>query len=108
MTERSATVGSRLQPTVRKIRVMSKKSPSDKNGIHSDARAAGHHDTSVLHATREQQIARLAYEKAEARGFLPGHEMDDWLEAESEIDGNHAPHLHVARPATARATSHRQ
>jgi hypothetical protein len=30
-------------------------------------------------------IAERAYLKAEKRGFEPGHEMDDWLEAEMEI-----------------------
>ena len=30
-------------------------------------------------------IAEHAYFKAEKRGFAPGHEMDDWLEAEQEV-----------------------
>lgn len=30
-------------------------------------------------------IARLAYFKAEKRGFVPGYELDDWLEAEREF-----------------------
>lgn len=30
-------------------------------------------------------IAVLAYYKAEARGYEPGHEMQDWLDAEAEI-----------------------
>lgn len=30
----------------------------------------------------EARIAELAYFKAEARGFEPGHELEDWLEAE--------------------------
>lgn len=34
-----------------------------------------------------EQIALLAYLKAEARGFSPGHELDDWLEAEKEVNG---------------------
>ena len=29
-------------------------------------------------------IAELAYLKAENRQFEPGHELDDWLEAEKE------------------------
>jgi hypothetical protein len=33
---------------------------------------------------RHQWIAVAAYFKAEKRGFVPGHELDDWLEAESE------------------------
>jgi len=32
-------------------------------------------------------IAELAYYKAESRGFAPGHEMEDWLEAERELTG---------------------
>lgn len=31
-----------------------------------------------------EQIAFNAYLKAEARGFEPGHELDDWLAAEAE------------------------
>jgi Protein of unknown function (DUF2934) len=31
-------------------------------------------------------IARAAYFKAEARGFAPGRELEDWLEAEKEYD----------------------
>ena len=33
----------------------------------------------------QERIATLAYLKAEARGFSPGHELDDWLAAEAEI-----------------------
>lgn len=35
---------------------------------------------------RERMIARAAYFRAEKRGFAPGHEMQDWLEAEAEVD----------------------
>ena len=31
------------------------------------------------------KIAELAYYKAESRGFEPGYEMNDWLEAEREL-----------------------
>lgn len=31
-------------------------------------------------------IATAAYYKAEARSFVPGQELDDWLEAEAEFD----------------------
>jgi hypothetical protein len=31
------------------------------------------------------RIALVAYYKAEARGYEPGHEIQDWLEAEAEI-----------------------
>lgn len=31
-------------------------------------------------------VATAAYFKAEARAFMPGRELDDWLEAEAEFD----------------------
>jgi 16S rRNA U1498 N3-methylase RsmE len=35
---------------------------------------------------RWQRIARRAYELAKRRGFTPGAELSDWLQAEKEID----------------------
>ena len=35
---------------------------------------------------RGVSIARAAYLKAEHRGFTPGHELEDWLAAENEVD----------------------
>jgi hypothetical protein len=32
-----------------------------------------------------EQIAGLAYRLAEARGFAPGHEVEDWLRAEAQV-----------------------
>ena len=32
-----------------------------------------------------EMIAEAAYYKAEQRGFIPGYEEEDWLEAENEI-----------------------
>ncbi len=31
------------------------------------------------------EIQKLAYFKAQRRNFEPGHELDDWLEAEKEL-----------------------
>ncbi|MGA7180626.1 MAG: DUF2934 domain-containing protein [Thiobacillaceae bacterium] len=44
-------------------------------------------------AELHQQVAALAYLKAEVRRFLPGHELDDWLEAEMELSNptSHTP-----------------
>lgn len=33
----------------------------------------------------ESEIATAAYYKAEHRGFVPGRELEDWLEAEQEV-----------------------
>lgn len=35
---------------------------------------------------RRDHIATAAYYKAEARGFTPGLEVDDWLEAETDLN----------------------
>lgn len=35
---------------------------------------------------RAALIAKAAYYRAEKRGFTPGHETEDWLAAESEVD----------------------
>jgi hypothetical protein len=41
--------------------------------------------TSAPEASRHERIARGAYYRAEARGFTPGQELDDWLAAEREL-----------------------
>ena len=43
----------------------------------------------------QERIAALAYFKAEARGFWPGHELDDWLAAEEEINREGSADRHV-------------
>jgi Protein of unknown function (DUF2934) len=47
---------------------------------------------------RAALIAEAAYFRAERRGFLPGHETEDWLAAEEEVDArllrsDSAPHV---------------
>jgi len=37
---------------------------------------------------RQQRIALAAYYLAEQRGFSPGGELADWLEAEKQINAN--------------------
>ena len=36
--------------------------------------------------SRAELIAEIAYFKAQSRGFEPGHEEEDWLAAEVEVD----------------------
>jgi Protein of unknown function (DUF2934) len=35
---------------------------------------------------RHRRISELAYRRAAERGFAPGNELEDWLEAEREVD----------------------
>jgi hypothetical protein len=39
-----------------------------------------------IHEDRNASIAEAAYFIAERRGFAPGHELEDWLQAENEVD----------------------
>jgi len=34
---------------------------------------------------RERLVAQAAYFRAEKRGFAPGCELQDWIEAEAEV-----------------------
>jgi len=49
---------------------------------HYSQLAAQLYDQEARHA----MIAQAAYFRARRRGFAPGHELEDWLAAEAEID----------------------
>lgn len=55
-----------------------------KNEVSSDAKES---DNAINFTDHDAKIAELAYYKAESRGFEPGRELDDWLEAEQELTG---------------------
>ena len=42
--------------------------------------------TSANHALNHDQIRRRAYEICQERGGLPGRELEDWIQAESEFE----------------------
>jgi len=42
--------------------------------------------TNLVPINLEEEVRRLAYLMAERRGFEPGHEAEDWLAAEREIN----------------------
>lgn len=47
------------------------------------------------HATPEELrrlISEAAYYRAKRRGFAPGHELEDWIQAEAEVMGRIAQH----------------
>ena len=53
-----------------------------KQKVNSDPEESGNTLNSV---DLDARISELAYLKAESRGFEPGHELEDWLEAEQEL-----------------------
>lgn len=58
-----------------------KTNPTSKTAAH----AAKHSVPQMDNPSQIDLIARNAYFKAEERGFAPGHELDDWLTAETEV-----------------------
>lgn len=44
-------------------------------------------EVSIANSVRHEEIRRRAYEIYLERGGQPGHELDDWLQAERELEG---------------------
>ncbi|MPZ46546.1 MAG: DUF2934 domain-containing protein [Betaproteobacteria bacterium] len=40
---------------------------------------------------RRRKISEVAYYRSAHRGFAPNNEMEDWLEAERELDAQNVP-----------------
>lgn len=65
----------------------SAKKTSKKTGAHtSKVHRASETQLNISSEERWRMIAITAYHKAEARGFSPGNEAQDWFEAETEVD----------------------
>jgi hypothetical protein len=79
----------------RELRKESKMTVKNKNVGAGDTRGAARRATSrglaagcaIRHEPQHQHmVAEAAYFRAEQRGFSPGHEMSDWLQAEADIE----------------------
>ena len=46
----------------------------------------GNHRMEVTPKERDKMVAVAAYFRAERRGFVPGHEVEDWCQAAAIID----------------------
>lgn len=65
------------------------KSSGPKQTPSAKAERAGEQDApkkAVTPEARDEMIAVLAYYRAERRTFAPGQELEDWLDAEREVD----------------------
>ena len=67
-----------------KVRVRQRKSTSTASRTTESHTAANQAPRPV--ADRYASIAQAAYFRSQHRGFKPGHEMEDWLAAEAEVD----------------------
>jgi hypothetical protein len=61
-------------------------SSKPKQSIESEVVATDTGDASVGNSARDEEIRRRAYESYLARDGQPGGELDDWLQAERELD----------------------
>ena len=71
----------------RKKAVVARK--TSKRKVARSSAKSSRQDTSSISITPEDRwklIAVAAYHKAERRGFAPGGELQDWIDAEQEID----------------------
>ncbi|MFH1045261.1 MAG: DUF2934 domain-containing protein [Pseudomonadota bacterium] len=65
--------------------------PSDRGVISAKSKTKSAPETrkdagpSISAEEREKLVARAAYFRAEKRGFAPGCELQDWVEAEAEV-----------------------
>jgi hypothetical protein len=85
--EDDETKRKRMEPTSRKDTSASRSAaaaqvPAD-NRIASGSAIGG----SPSGTDRQVRIAKVAYYKAQQRGFAPGHDWEDWFAAEREVTG---------------------
>jgi Protein of unknown function (DUF2934) len=84
----TTTPTANTNPTKRKTRrakaagISPAQAPSDASPVRPLAGAA----IPRYHEDRQASIAEAAYFRAELRGFAPGHELEDWLASEEEVD----------------------
>lgn len=64
---------------------------TSRDAARGDAKAKGNGTAPQGEEQRVDDIATAAYFRAEARGFAPGHELEDWLAAEAELGATARP-----------------
>jgi hypothetical protein len=70
------------------MNMSSKTKPNTQTDLHAiSSQEAGTGEVSIANAARAEEIRRRAYEIYLERGEQPGHDLDDWLQAECELEG---------------------
>jgi hypothetical protein len=54
--------------------------------VGSNGSTPDHSESAEAFNARMERIALAAYFRAQQRGFAPGNELEDWLEAEREMN----------------------
>lgn len=79
----SSASGGKVGKTARKGPVLTNPSVPSPRPRRATAKPRG---AELSPEQRQEWVAAAAYFIAESRGFAPGAELDDWLQAEAEID----------------------
>jgi DUF2934 family protein len=85
MSNVSARTGSRSHKGKTAPRMSGRGVPVAAEAKQSDAEVRPGSRLGINAQEREMLIARAAYFRAEKRGFAPGGELQDWVEAEEEV-----------------------
>jgi hypothetical protein len=83
MAKRNPVTGVRPAPE-RRAGAPRKRTPRKSSALKQDA-AMSARDIDISEEELRRQISEAAYYKAEQRGFAPGYEHQDWVEAEAEV-----------------------
>ena len=66
----------------------SKTKPNKQNDLHAiPGQESEAEEVAIVDGTRTEEIRRRAYEIYLERGEQPGRDLDDWLQAECELEG---------------------
>jgi len=84
MTTRQTTPPRNAPAKHRAARTTRTATSPEKTAAKGDARAAA--PTRIQPAERRKLIERAAYLRAARRNFAPGGELQDWLDAEAEVE----------------------
>jgi len=82
-SQKTASKKAAIKKTATKKKAVSKKRSASKKPGNNPGVSA---NLSITPEQRWKMVAVAAYLKAEKRGFVTGNELDDWTEAEREID----------------------
>jgi hypothetical protein len=88
MSERKSTEFASERSTLSKIDSSSERTSDSRTGALADSHTQNGTltDDSLDRSGRHVRLSRHAYEKAQQRGFQPGHEWADWFAAEREME----------------------
>lgn len=87
-TTANEATGDRRTSSTAPSKMTTQSSARSEAAVRAQAAAKLERRAPVSPEDRRKRMAEAAYYRAERRGFAPGQEENDWLEAEQEIEGN--------------------